>query len=122
MPVDGIKQLIQLCNVRKSWFLVNDEGKLRLNVKHKYYFQCQLPKACLELKQCVFIAHLYEGDGTFLDFHSEVVLRDYNLISSLIDKLLHKKYLAEAVSPGSCYPPTNVCFLLLFGKVCSSPT
>ena len=66
---------------------------------------------------CLHSAFLDEGDGTFLDFHSEVVLRDDNFISSLIDKLLHKKYLAEAVSPGLCYPPTNVCFLLLFGKV-----
>ena len=96
MPVDGIKQLIQLCNVRKSWFLVNDEGKLRLNVKHKYYFQCQLQIACLEVRQCIFIEYLYEGDGTFLDLHSEVVFRDDNLISSLIDKakLFHEKYLA----------------------------
>mgnify|MGYP001790974215 CR=1 FL=1 len=93
MPVDGIKQLIQFCYVQKSWFLVNDDGKLRLNVKHAYYFKCQLPKACLELKQCVFIAYLYEGDGIFLNLHSEVVLRDDNLISSLIDKLLHKKIL-----------------------------
>ena len=42
--------------------------------------------ACLDVNQCLFIVYLYEKDGTFQDFCSEIVHRDDDLIVCLVAK------------------------------------
>ena len=86
-------KLIELIRMRKSWFLFENNGLLTMS-KNTNIFLC-VKSRCLDVNQCLFIVYLYEKDGTFQDFCSEIVHRDDDLIACLVAKAqsFHEQYM-----------------------------
>lgn len=104
-PLLGLKDpvgasLLDLARCRKSWFLhVDYKSNLTLNVKHKYYLQCQIQMACTEVETCMFFTYLCSASGTYIDSHAQRVERDQQLIDKVIRKchLFYKKKIEPLV-------------------------
>lgn len=75
---------LALC--RKSWFLLIDNGSLKLKRNHKYFYQCQIQMACLEVNEYDFFVYLCDETGKELDFHCERIEKMDKLVTDLIAK------------------------------------
>lgn len=94
LPIPGVVKLSEMILQRKNWFLQSNENGIQLGRKHKYYYQCQIQMACLEVDKCIFIVYLYDSQGNFLDLHTESIIRDDFVVSQLIHKAeqFHAEY------------------------------